>query len=154
MPALRLVSVFLKFGPARDAFEREFRGLNPPRSALTLTPQGLYDVLVRTVRALPAIDFTLWSRNSNHGGVARTPAGGYLPFLQVLGLLVKVGSSASLGSVGSVGSKSQTGSIVTLGALRQQYRVAPLDGQLRTRLQRVIDSNESLRLVGVRPSRP
>lgn len=152
MPALRLISCFLKFGPARDAFEREYRALNPaPRSAPALTPQGLYDVLVRTVRALPAIDFTVWSRNSNHGGVARTPAGGFLPFLQVLGILVKVGSS---GSLGSVGSGSQTGSILTLGEMRRQYRVAPLDGQLRTRLQRVIDSSESLRLVGLRPSRP
>lgn len=137
---MRVVSCFLKFGPGRDLLDTAFSEQRRPQPASTRTtpptPKLLYQCLVQVATGLQDKDLSVWSKNCNHGGVARTPVGGHVTFLQALGVLKKVGS---------VGSSKLT--TVTLGEQRGQYQIVPLDAALSGRLQTLIDACSPLHMI-------
>ena len=141
-PTVRLVSVFLKFGPARDVFDNaclqlQTRGKAPDTSALML-----YDCLVQVATEMQRQSDTLslWSKHCNHGGVARTMAGGYLSFFLKIGLVTKLNASGSVRSA----------KVLTLGESRGNYLLRPFQ-DVKERLQLIINAGELLKTVSQRP---
>lgn len=117
--------------------QRQTRGQAPDMSAIIL-----YDCLVQVATEMQhkSDALTLWSKHCNHGGVARTMAGGYLSFFLKIGLLTKLHASGSVRST----------KVLTLGESRGSYLLRPYQ-DVKDRLQHIIDVGELLKTVSQRP---
>ena len=134
-PAALVVSAGLKFGPARDQFESALRG--SLAGASELTGAILHKAVVGCVRSCHKLKMPEWS--ADNAGVQHHS--GFLPFVQRLGVLVKEDRAQVANGV----------SVVELGELGTPYRVLGLSGDLRRRLDVLVDKSLRIREHLVRP---
>lgn len=134
-PAALVISAGLKFGPVRDLFEGALRGL--VGFGNELTGAILHKAIVGCIRGCHKLRMPEWI--ADNAGVQHHS--GFLPFVQRLGILVKEDIAQAANGV----------SVVELGQLGTLYRVVGLSGDLRRRLDILVDRSLRIREHLIRP---
>lgn len=135
-PVALVVSAGLKFGPVRDLFEGALRGL--VGLSEELTGGILYKAIVGCIRGCHMLKMPEWA--ADNAGVQHHS--GFLPFAQRLGVLVKEDGAQAANGV----------SVVQLGQLGMLYRVVGPSGDLRRRLDILVEKSRRIREHLIRPS--
>jgi hypothetical protein len=150
-----VISAGLKFGPVRDLFEKGLRNGLEAAGILVGAPRGssavldgaeltvtvLHKALTACARGCHQLKLPDWFADNT----SVQHHSGFLPFLQRMGLLVKEGTINDTGSAAA-------GSVVLLGQTETAYKIQGLFGDLKVRLQALVDTGRQIREQLLRPS--
>lgn len=144
LPIVSLVSCFLKYGPVRDMFDKAVGGVlsNGP-----LTPKGIYEALVETVRSchmlkLPPAWVAASLGTQHHSGLA--------PWMLKLKVIQKAAAATAGAATAAAGAAAST-TVVALGEQEQLYEILPWNASRMTALWGI---NAELMQFQSRPCKP